>query len=33
MTMTTDKTGAPTEVTQQSDRFTISADGEQAGFT
>ena len=31
--MTTDKTGAPTEVTQQSDRFTISADGEQAGFT
>ena len=30
---TTDKTGAPTEVTQQSDRFTISVDGEQAGFT
>ena len=30
--MTTDKTGAPTEVTQQSDRFTISVNGEQAGF-
>lgn len=31
--MTTDKTGAPTEVTEEQDRFTISVDGQQAGFT
>jgi predicted GNAT family acetyltransferase len=31
--MTTDKTGATTTVTQESDRFTISVDGQQAGFT
>lgn len=31
--MTTDKTGAPTEVTAEADRFTISVDGKQAGFT
>ncbi|RZT24544.1 hypothetical protein EV589_0254 [Mycobacterium sp. BK558] len=31
--MTTDKTGAPTEVTTGADRFTISVDGQQAGFT
>ena len=31
--MTTDKTGAPTEVTAGADRFTISVDGQQAGFT
>ncbi|MCV7054696.1 GNAT family N-acetyltransferase [Mycolicibacterium gilvum] len=31
--MTTDKTGAPTEVTQESDRFSISVDGKKAGFT
>lgn len=31
--MTTDKTGAPTEVTEEQDRFTISVDGRQAGFT
>ncbi len=31
--MTTDKTGAPTEVAAGSDRFTISVDGQQAGFT
>jgi uncharacterized protein len=31
--MTTDKTGAPTAVTQESDRFSISADGQKAGFT
>ncbi|MEW5811876.1 MAG: GNAT family N-acetyltransferase [Actinomycetota bacterium] len=31
--MTTDKTGAPTEVAAESDRFTISVDGRQAGFT
>ena len=31
--MTTDKTGAPTEVAAGSDRFTISMDGQQAGFT
>ncbi|MGV0791341.1 GNAT family N-acetyltransferase [Mycolicibacterium sp. XJ1819] len=30
---TTDKTGAPTTVTQESDRFTISVDGKLAGFT
>jgi predicted GNAT family acetyltransferase len=29
----TDKTGAPTEVTAESDRFTISVDGKKAGFT
>lgn len=31
--MTTDKTGAPTEVTEESDRFSISVDGTTAGFT
>lgn len=31
--MTTDKTGAPTEITQESDRFSISVDGKKAGFT
>ncbi|WP_101950941.1 GNAT family N-acetyltransferase [Mycobacterium sp. 3519A] len=31
--MTTDKTGAPTTVTQEPDRFTISVDGQQVGFT
>lgn len=31
--MTTDKTGAPTEVTAEADRFTISVDGKKAGFT
>ena len=31
--MTTDKTGAPTAVTQASDRFSISVDGQQVGFT
>ncbi|KKF00363.1 N-acetyltransferase [Mycolicibacterium obuense] len=31
--MTTDKTGAPTEVTKEQDRFAISVDGQQAGFT
>lgn len=31
--MTTDKTGAPTEVAEEQDRFTISVDGQQAGFT
>ncbi|MFG1934874.1 GNAT family N-acetyltransferase [Mycobacterium sp. NPDC048908] len=31
--MTTDKTGAPTTVTQESDRFSISVDGKQVGFT
>lgn len=31
--MTTDKTGAPTQVTAEADRFTISVDGTQAGFT
>lgn len=31
--MTTDKTGAPTEVTQEADRFSISVDGQPAGFT
>ena len=30
--MTNDKTGAPTTVTQESDRFSISADGQKAGF-
>jgi predicted GNAT family acetyltransferase len=31
--MTTDKTGAPTTVTQESDRFSISVDGKKVGFT
>lgn len=31
--MTTDKTGAPTEVSAESDRYTISVDGQRAGFT
>lgn len=31
--MTTDKTGAPTEVTDETDRFSISVDGTKAGFT
>ena len=31
--MTTDKTGAPTTVTAESDRFSISVDGKTAGFT
>ncbi len=31
--MTTDKTGAPTTVTQESDRFSISIDGQKVGFT
>ena len=31
--MTTDKTGAPTTVTQESDRFSISVDGRKVGFT
>lgn len=31
--MTTDKTGAPTEVVKQSDRFNITVDGKPAGFT
>ena len=31
--MTTDKTGAPTEVTDEADRFSISVDGTKAGFT
>ena len=31
--MATDKTGAPTTVTQQSDRFTIAVDKQQVGFT
>ena len=31
--MTTDKTGAPTTVTQESDRFSITVDGQKAGFT
>jgi len=30
---TTDKTGAPTTVTQESDRFIISVDGQKVGFT
>ena len=30
---TTDKTGAPTTVTQESDRFSISVDGQKVGFT
>ncbi len=31
--MTTDKTGAETTVTQESDRFTISVEGRPVGFT
>ena len=31
--MTTDKTGAPTTVTQESDRFSIAVDGQKVGFT
>lgn len=31
--MTPDKTGAPTEVTEESNRFSISVDGQKAGFT
>lgn len=31
--MTTDKTGAPTEVTAQADRFSISVDSQKVGFT
>ncbi|MGB3230326.1 MAG: GNAT family N-acetyltransferase [Mycobacterium sp.] len=31
--MTTDKTGAPTDVTAEADRFSISVDGQKAGFT
>jgi uncharacterized protein len=31
--MTTDKTGAPTAVTQESDRFSIAVDGQKVGFT
>ena len=31
--MTTDKTGAPTTVTQEPDRFSISVDGQKVGFT
>jgi predicted GNAT family acetyltransferase len=31
--MTTDKTGAPTEVTEEAARFSISVDGKKAGFT
>ncbi|HYZ69019.1 MAG TPA: GNAT family N-acetyltransferase [Mycobacterium sp.] len=30
--MTTDKTGAPTSVTAESDRFAIAVEGRQAGF-
>lgn len=31
--MTTDKTGAPTEVRDDTDRFTIAVDGQQVGLT
>ena len=31
--MATDKTGAPTTVTQESDRFSIEVDAKKAGFT
>lgn len=31
--MATDKTGAPTAVTQDSDRFSIAVDGQKVGFT
>ena len=30
--MTTDKTGAPTEVSAESDRFTIAVEGQQVGL-
>ncbi|GAT08588.1 acetyltransferase [Mycolicibacterium novocastrense] len=30
--MTTDKTGAPTEVTAEADRYTISVDGKSVGI-
>ncbi|HEX2399127.1 MAG TPA: GNAT family N-acetyltransferase [Mycobacterium sp.] len=30
---TTDKTGAPTTVTQETDRFSISVEGQKVGFT
>ena len=31
--MTTDKTGAPTTVTTEPDRFSISVEGQKVGFT
>ena len=31
--MTTDKTGAPTTVTAEADRFTIAVDGQSVGLT
>ena len=31
--MTTDKTGAPTTVDREPDRFSISVDGQKVGFT
>ena len=31
--MTVDKTGAEVEIAQQTDRFTVSVDGTQVGFT
>jgi predicted GNAT family acetyltransferase len=31
--MTTDKTGAPTKVTAETDRFTIAVDGQTVGLT
>jgi uncharacterized protein len=31
--MTTDKTGAPTTISQESDRFSIAVEGQTAGFT
>lgn len=31
--MATDKTGAPTTVTHESDRFSIEVDGQKVGFT
>lgn len=31
--MTTDKTGAPTEVKAETDRYSIFVDGKRAGFT
>ena len=31
--MTVDKTGAEVEISQQSDRFTVSVEGVQVGFT
>jgi len=30
--MTSDRTGAPTEVTAEADRFSISVDGQRVGF-